>query len=82
MHWDVKNVTPLPQHKIAVELNDGRKGIVDMQPHLNRPGLQALHNTDYFNQVSVSFGALTWPGGEDIAPDTLLAELVETAVSQ
>jgi len=31
---------------------------------------------DYFNQVGVLFGAVTWPHEQDIAPETLLAEML------
>jgi hypothetical protein len=30
---------------------------------------------NYFNQVGILFGAVTWPHEQDIAPETLLAEL-------
>jgi hypothetical protein len=30
----------------------------------------------YFNQVGILFGAVTWPHGQDIAPETLLAEML------
>jgi len=30
----------------------------------------------YFNQVGILFGAVTWPNEQDIAPETLLAEMV------
>jgi len=30
----------------------------------------------YFNQVSILFGAVTWPNEQDIAPETLLAEML------
>ena len=36
MYWDVKNVKPLPNFRIYVELEDGRKGIFDLTPYLNR----------------------------------------------
>jgi hypothetical protein len=35
-----------------------------------------LRNLDYFNQVNIVFGALTWPHQQDIAPETLLAGIV------
>ncbi|MDE3246658.1 MAG: DUF2442 domain-containing protein, partial [Acidobacteriota bacterium] len=35
MHWDVISVKPLSEHRIVVELADGRKGIFDLKPYLN-----------------------------------------------
>jgi hypothetical protein len=31
----------------------------------------------YFNQVGIVFGAVTWPHKQDIAPETLLAEIIQ-----
>ncbi|MBI2884299.1 MAG: DUF2442 domain-containing protein, partial [Candidatus Methylomirabilis oxyfera] len=35
-----------------------------------------LQDTHYFNQVGILFGAVTWPHAQDIAPETLLAEMI------
>jgi hypothetical protein len=81
MDWDVNSVKALSDHRLAVELADGRKGVFDLRPFLDRPGLPRLKHPAYFANVGVRFGALTWPHEEDIAPDTLSAhlELVATA---
>ena len=50
MHWDVKTVQALPDHKLAVELDDGRRGMFDMRPFLARPGLQRLKDPAYFSR--------------------------------
>ena len=75
MNTDIKTVKPLPDHQLEVELVDGRRGIFDLKPYLDRPGLAALADPEYFSRVTVLLGAATWPGGEDIAPETLAAEL-------
>jgi len=36
MYWDVKYVKPLPNYQIYVEIEDGRKGIFDMTPYLEK----------------------------------------------
>ena len=36
MHWDVKTVKPLPEYRLYVEIEDGRRGIFDMKPYLER----------------------------------------------
>ena len=81
MHWDVKKVQAMPDYKLAVELDDGRRGMFDMRPFLARPGLQRLKDPAYFSQVGIRLGALTWPHEEDIAPDTLAAHLKAIAVA-
>ena len=81
MDWDVKSVRALPEYRLAVELADGRKGVFDMHPFIDQPGLQRLNDAAYFASVGIRLGALTWPGEEDIAPDTLSAHLELTAVA-
>lgn len=75
MYWDIKVVKPLPDYKLYVEIEDGRKGIFDVGPYLNKRGFRELKNVEYFNQVGILFGAVTWPNEQDIAPETLLEEL-------
>lgn len=75
MYWDVKQVKPLAEYQIYVELEDGSKGIFDLKPYLDQGVFQELKNVHYFNQVGILFGAVTWPHEQDIAPDTLLAEM-------
>jgi hypothetical protein len=76
MRADLVQVRPLPDFVLRVELSDGRRGTFDLKPHLRQPGLKALRDPSYFAQVHVLLGAATWPDGEDIAPETLAAELI------
>lgn len=76
MYWDVKVVKPLENYRIYVELENNKKGIFDLKPYLERGVFQELKNVNYFNQVNILFGAVTWPNEQDIAPETLLEEMV------
>lgn len=76
MYWDVKSVKPLPDYQIYVEIDDGRKSIFDLKPYLDHGVFRELRDVNYFNQVGILFGAVTWPHEQDIAPETLLAEMV------
>jgi hypothetical protein len=76
MYWDVKKVKPLPNYRIYVEIEDGRKGIFDLKPYLDHGVFRELRDLHYFNQVGILFGAVTWPHDQDIAPETLLAEMI------
>jgi hypothetical protein len=80
MYWDAKFVKPLPDYRIYVELEDGRKGIFDLKPYLDRGALRELWDVHYFGQVSILFGAVTRPNEQDIAPETLLAEMLPVEV--
>ena len=76
MYWDVKTVKPLPGHRIYVEIEDGRKGIVDLTPYLDHGVFRELRDMHYFNRVGIVLGAVTWPHEQDIAPETLLAGMI------
>jgi len=76
MYWDVKFVKPLPDYCIYVEMENHQKGVFDLKPYLGKGVFQELQNIHYFNQVDILFGAVTWPHEQDIAPETLLAEMV------
>ncbi len=75
MYWDIKKVKPLPDYKIYVETVAGRKGIFDVTPYLDFGVFRELRDINYFNQVGVKNGSVTWPYQQDIAPETLLAEM-------
>jgi hypothetical protein len=75
MDWDVKSVKPLPEHQLSVVLADGREGVFDLRPFLDRPGLRRLQAPAYFASVGIRFGALSWPREEDISPATLSEHL-------
>ncbi len=75
MYWDVNIVKPKSEYKIYVELRNGKKGLFDMKPYLNKGVFSELQDINYFNQVDVLFGAVTWPNEQDIAPETLVSEM-------
>ena len=79
MYWDAKLVKPLPGYRIYVELENGQKGVFDLKPYLDYGVFRELKDVHYFNQVDIFLGAVTWPNEQDIAPETLLAEMINEA---
>jgi hypothetical protein len=79
MYRDTKLVKPLPDFRIYVEVEDGRKGVFDLKPYLDHGVFRELRIVHYFNRVGIVFGAVTRPNEQDIAPETLLAEMVHRA---
>jgi len=75
MYWDVRTVMPLSDYRIYVEIADGRRGIFDLKPYLDRGVFRELRDPHYFRQVGIFLGAVTWPHEQDIAPETLLEEM-------
>jgi hypothetical protein len=53
MNHDLKAVDAKPGLLLSVELMDGRVGVFDMKPHLDRPGFSALRDPAYFGRVRV-----------------------------
>lgn len=75
MKWDVKSVQPLANFMLGIEFRDGSSGVFDMKPYLHFGAFRQLREPGYFEQVSVQWDAVSWPQGQDIAPDTLLAKI-------
>ena len=76
--WHVTAVRALTDFTLEVEFADGVRGIVRMfdMVHSNDAGVfAALRDLPVFMQASVSeFGAVTWPGELDLAPDAMYDE--------
>ncbi|OQY11578.1 MAG: hypothetical protein B6I31_04690 [Desulfobacteraceae bacterium 4572_19] len=53
MYWDVTIVKPKLKYEIYIEIEDGRKGIFDMKPYLNKGVFKELQDVHYFNQVGM-----------------------------
>lgn len=75
MYWDATFVKPLSDYRIYVEIANGTKGIFDLAPYLDRGVFRELRDPNYFAQVAIVHGAVTWPHEQDIAPETLLDAL-------
>ena len=68
---DVTSVKPLPGYKLLLAFEDGKQGVYDVGPLLKEGVFGRLQNTAFFDQASVELGSVVWPGGLDIAPETL-----------
>ena len=69
----VIQATPLEPYRVQVWLDDGESWMVDLNPLIQRrEGYWRLRQDRYFRQVGIDpLGALCWPEGEDIAPESL-----------
>lgn len=63
----------LNNYAIAVEFNDGKKGIVDFKSHSWEGVFSLLKQPEYFAKffVDKELGTIAWPNGVDIAPEYL-----------
>jgi hypothetical protein len=66
-------------HRIHVVFNDKVEATVDCETWLQGPVFEPLKDPRYFSRLFVDAGAVVWPNGADIAPETLYeAALSET----
>src|SRR3990172_12178438 len=69
--WRVQALSVLPGHRLALTFRDGSTGIADFSGigTTSNPGIYApLANSDFFAQVQIELGVLTWPNGADLDP--------------
>lgn len=71
----VIRVEPLSNCRVRLTFADGQAGEVDLLRFTNSSFFKELLNPDYFSKVRIFFQGIGWPNGQDLSPDTLLAEL-------
>lgn len=72
--WRVVRVRALPGHNLWVVFSDGTSGRVDVSRLVfgtDAGVFAALRDPVVFAQVAILFGAVTWPGELDLAPDAM-----------
>ena len=75
MYWDVVEVKPEPGLSLFVRFRDGLCGHVQLAREELTGVLAPLIDVDFFEQVFVDQGAVTWPGEIDLAPDAMHADI-------
>jgi hypothetical protein len=81
--WRVASVKVLPDYRLDVCFLDGTQGIVDLAGLVtsNKAGVFAqLLAPDLFAKAYVEFGAVTWPGELDLAPDAMYRAIKKTGI--
>ena len=75
MYWNVIKVEPQQHLLLKVTFEDGLEGIVRFNPSHLTGVFEALKDESYFKQVCIKYGAVTWPGDLDLAPDAMHKEI-------
>ena len=65
------SVEVVGDHRLWVEFENGARGEVDFSRHRWTGVFAPLEDPEYFAQVYLDLGAVTWPNDADIAPETL-----------
>ena len=68
---DVTHFEILTDHRIKVTLSNGKKGIFDVKPYLDRGIFRELSDYNYFKRARIEFGTLTWPTSRNFSPETI-----------
>jgi hypothetical protein len=71
----VNKVIANDDYTLFVELTDGRSGIFDIKPYLDKGVFTQLQDLAYFKQVKPFFCGIVWPNEQDLSADTLAHEL-------
>jgi len=64
----------MPGFRLSVRFNDGKEGTVSMSGlihSLNAGVFAALRDEELFSKVTLNYGAVSWPGDLDLAPDAM-----------
>lgn len=64
---------PMPDYKLKVTLQDAQEWLLDLESLIHsRDAFWRLRQQRYFRMVHPDeHGVLTWPEGEDLAPESL-----------
>ena len=71
MLLDVIRVKPQTGYKLFMEFENHEERVFDVTPYLETGVFQKLKDLNLFFQARIEGGTVAWPGGIDIAPETL-----------
>jgi hypothetical protein len=75
MYWDVVEVKPEPGYCLFVRFKDGLSGRVRLREEDLTGALAPLRDVRLFEQAFIPYGAVTWPGDIDLAPDAMYEDV-------
>jgi hypothetical protein len=71
------SVDPMEDYKLRIEFSNGRKGIFDVSPYIEKGVFVELKDRTYFRCVRPAFGGVMWPHEQDFSAETIEYELQE-----
>lgn len=67
----VMQVNALDDFRLKMKFNTGETRIFDARPYPQKGVFQKLQDKNLFSQAYIALDTVCWPGGLDIAPETL-----------
>jgi hypothetical protein len=64
-------VTANDDFSLDLKFNDGDMKRFDARPYLDYEFFRELKDPEYFKHVTLAFGTVQWPHGQDMSPETL-----------
>ena len=71
MNPRIASVKPAADYVLELLFTNGEHGRYDCRPLLDFGVFAELKDWTAFCEVRMEYGTVTWPGGQDICPDTL-----------
>ncbi|MFQ5455117.1 MAG: DUF2442 domain-containing protein [Nitrospirota bacterium] len=71
----VSQVEATNNYELLVKLSNGKEGIFDVKPYLDKGTFTELKDKNYFILVRPVFGGVGWPHEQDFSADTIEYEL-------
>ncbi|MFH1007351.1 MAG: DUF2442 domain-containing protein [Candidatus Latescibacterota bacterium] len=68
---DIVTVEPRKDNTLLLVFENQEKRLFDMAPYLEKKPFTKLKDSPLFMKARVAYGTVVWPGGIDIAPETL-----------
>ena len=76
---DVVDFEILADYKIRVTLSNGKTGIFDVKPYLDKGVFTELKDYSYFKRARLELGTIVWPNEQDFSPETIEIRMKEVA---
>lgn len=79
---DVLNFSILPDYRIKITLSNGKTGVFNITPYLDKGIFKELKDYDYFKRARIEFGTIVWPNEQDFSPETIDIQMEEEVILQ
>ncbi|HBI24843.1 MAG TPA: DUF2442 domain-containing protein [Nitrospiraceae bacterium] len=76
----VISAEPAKGYKLRIRLSNGKNGLFDVSPYLDKGVFHELKDPQYLRRVKVAFGGIMWPHEQDFSAESG-AETIDSKIS-